>query len=498
MTTHDEDFPKWNIIFLIYAKLGDDSIGTSPYNPNEDADTLVYLTSLKNEIRGIPLSPNFNIVLIDNEIEVKNGKKISDNTYISVLESDPENLTVNKIDTKTSYDMEDFAQKGDILKLAFQYVETQWPAEKILLVTWDHGSAFGIFKTTIPLSNIGSNFESIIQFNLNNNFDNKYEIIRKQALKTDFVFTDARSSFEIIRNRPYKTDSVITKNKDQFFSAILEAKIDDEVVDILTNDELSNAIKEGFAKQYVDVLVMFNCYMQNVHTCYSLRDQVKFIVAPEGVISVPGYDYTAIARAIANTQGIEAEDVAGVAVLTMRNKFALANLKDKFEEHAMFSVALENYQDKIISKLKEFVQEIRSEIAANILTKGNTVLSRQSCYELDLPLNYSMVDFINWSLRLLTKIGPTEIADIQVDLEAAYHDIITASDVGNNIYTVTSRPSWERESKTAPKGATIYFPSSAMTNDDEVFRIFAAVGAPFRMSVLDEIGWLPFLDELYR
>lgn len=483
MADHGGVIPKWNIIFLIYAKLGDAASETT-YDPNLLRDTFKYLGDLKKEIKSIALSPNFNIWILENVVYLKNKQKVSDRSFLSILKHDPVNPSVNKFDIVKEYSEKNLVKSADLLKTVFQDIESCFAAEKNMIITWDHGSAFGIFKSTITdeASTPASSFDTF------------FSTISEQKIFSEGTSV-SKFTFNIVQNKKFsklEPEVAVTLAPD----VAVEDGVLGKIEDILTNDELGTAIAGGFKNRKVDVLIMFNCYMQNMHTCYSLIDRVDFLVAPEGIISEPGYNYSIILKSIANYRDIDPQKLAAIAVTSMREKFICAGQSEKFEEHAMFAIDLTGYKT-IIEKMRRLVKFLGDQMALNTIFKANLIMSRSPCYELDLPLNYSMIDFINWLTYLTSIIHTESLITLKEDFESAYNKLIIAGDSGNNVYVVTTRKSWERDSNVKPKGVTIYFPTTELLETDPVAENFIFPNAAFRTSLPDAIGWLDFLTKLY-
>jgi hypothetical protein len=85
-------------------------------------------------------------------------------------------------------------------------------------------------------------------------------------------------------------------------------------MELLTNKELADAIKESFPGNTVEVLMMMNCNMMNVHSMSAFNGSANFLVAPESGINEPGYNYCAILSAI--RPGMTALDLATRCVET--------------------------------------------------------------------------------------------------------------------------------------------------------------------------------------
>lgn len=91
-------------------------------------------------------------------------------------------------------------------------------------------------------------------------------------------------------------------------------------VKILTMEELKNAIGCAFGKRKVDLVIMMNCLMQMVDTGYALRNNAKYLVAPQTDIDFRGYNYSYIFQVLLNTPNIKPRKLAKLAVRSFVSK----------------------------------------------------------------------------------------------------------------------------------------------------------------------------------
>lgn len=116
-------------------------------------------------------------------------------------------------------------------------------------------------------------------------------------------------------------------------------------VKILTMEELKNAISCAFGKRKIDLVVMMNCLMQMVDTGYALRNNAKYLVAPQTDIDFRGYNYSYIFQAILDKPNIKPRKLAKLAVRSFSSKVYINrelgnNIKSKT---AIFAVDLRHY-----------------------------------------------------------------------------------------------------------------------------------------------------------
>lgn len=279
-------------------------------------------------------------------------------------------------------------QDKDTLANALGYIPKE-NNDEILLITWDHGSAFGIFRDNPPgsISNTMSpvdeekdlerftylkifwqkaletdkNFadsvkcqkENIISLKqghtvYNLNVDNN---LHYSFYKTAFEDRNAKKYFSVARGRNTKPFLIcdpgfFTKEPAlSFFESRHEAKeeilklsrvsMQGQMPEILRNDELAGAIQRwaGDGKK-IGVLLMMNCWMMNLHTMYTMKDCVKCLVAPQGDIGIPGYNIRDILRYLNDKKNISIapQELAGVCIDTTENDYANYRLEYIFNE----------------------------------------------------------------------------------------------------------------------------------------------------------------------
>jgi hypothetical protein len=89
-----------------------------------------------------------------------------------------------------------------------------------------------------------------------------------------------------------------------------EIVIKNENVPVLTMEELNKAIRLAFGRKKVDLVVMMNCYMHFIDAAYALRNSVKYIVATETPMDFSGYNYASIFQLISAHPGVSPRKLA--------------------------------------------------------------------------------------------------------------------------------------------------------------------------------------------
>jgi hypothetical protein len=311
---------KWTVFFLIKSA-GKGSIKE--------------IIQMVNEIRSIPMDNQVRIVLCVNFIRDHLEALLEGNERKLPTRSSEEHTTmffrlVANDDTKSKFQtrLEIIDERKDFditdpyfLKRYFRHIVLRPNrAQKYLLITWDHGRFFGIFRD------------------------------------------------EPERQLPEPPE---TKREDKNLSRIaidpLELKREPGA-DVLTMKELADAIKWAFGDKKIDVMIMVNCFMQSLDAGYALRKRVDYLVAPEGMLYLDGYNYPLLFHVLLSRPDIPPEQLAKLAVTSFPSKvYADGHLRGlrKKKLTALFAVDLRYYTlfvtliDKLVDALLLKIPEVK-------------------------------------------------------------------------------------------------------------------------------------------
>jgi hypothetical protein len=473
MTSHEGTIPKWNIIFLIYAELADNTTTTSV---TEIDGVKAELLKLEADILSVQPADHFDLFTIKNVLEVEGDYVVKDTTSISRMVGTT--CGQNIFDRLIELSVPDFSQKGEKIRNVFQYIDENYPVEKTLLITWDHGSVFGIFKKVLR-----DKIEDL-------SFSKMYDVIGpEQPIKNNFSGDDEKLC--MVRNKKFKYHPDF-KSKNQKIAT----EPGETFVDILTNDELAHAITCGFKNKFVDVLIMFNCDMQNMQSCFSFSGSVKYLVAPQDAIASPGYDYRSIINLIGNNGSLEVNGamVATRAVKTIKQFFIDNGNANKFEQYAIFAINLDGYE-KVI-KFMRLLGDKLIRLSNDETTRFQICNERSKCHTYGIDFGYDSVDVANFLIKLIRTVNDADLVRLTVYFQNLYNSLIIARAVGNSVYS-NSGSSWEQLKNVPPKGVTIYYPATVPARGDTVIANFISPGAKYFTSLMGAINWGNVLNKIY-
>jgi hypothetical protein len=292
---------EWLIIFLVY---------NNNYYDLESQDTTDYYTMkeqtqfILNQIRNTKYSKKVKTIFV--EIEIKNKKK-EENTKTS--DSNPvATLSILRKKKGTWLSAVDgiWREREPVdtmtntfsLEKVLTRLKDKYNANKHMVITAGHGSILGInYYMPKLLPKVDRENKTDIE-----------KILKKEANK-----------------------SGDDKNQLEFDLNPISGVVADDLL-FLSNEEITEAIKNVFKEKKVDVLVMYNCLMQNIFTQYELRENVDWLVAPLSGISIPGFNYGAILNEISANPSITGELVSELFINSIRAGNYYTSFKNDIEK----------------------------------------------------------------------------------------------------------------------------------------------------------------------
>lgn len=327
-------------------------------------------------------------------------------------------------------------QKAEKLSEIFCFIKNLHSSDKetkFILNTWDHGSVFGIFKVDDHLRVIET-FDGITT----EKFPYLYELISKiPGLGKDNK--ENENEFQFVFKNIIYTAGNISMNPKLFQSLYNEGKLkvqrdgnklllneypetslnsdfeyfnnfqssETGILEILTNEELAWAIEEGFGT--LDILVMMNCWMMNLHNIYAIRNCVNYFVAPQGSIAKPAYDYKTVIEYIGNNNQADAENISKLYIISSYDftdpvrsqvktdilSWSLIAAKVKYNKEIIENtlvVVLKKFIEGLLNDFKEAENQSSLKLYQ---VRQFTLLCARSCFCFSRNSNYFQLDFLN-------------------------------------------------------------------------------------------------------
>lgn len=462
---------EWAVFFLIYADLQNTKFNNLDINEFKKpfASESEELKRLFNDILTSPVSSRSDIYIIYNEVNKFPGLK--DATYLFKVINGRKGKSLKKI---IKIDSSDFIQKPKGIINLLKKVDIAKYRKK-MVITWDHGSIFGVFKKEVRPHDLG------------------YE---KVSVKTKSIY--------LKRNPPYITASV-SKLKNRVPVIIHPCqKIPSPTVkirDILTNEELADIIKKGIGK--ADILIMYNCGMMNLNTAFALhvKKSVDFFIAPQGGIDPPSYNFKEILKNVCTDPLISPFQLSRVCINTL-NKLRLQRDTAYMEAISSWSIICLNlnYLQNVITLINKLSKKLIAIIREGSSTpeRRNTVQAlrdiRESLFPFDATTQSSMymVDLRALLHKLsISEMFSSQFTDMYESLEKNIQRLLVDKFVGHKLYTsIRGKP---YSDNIEPSGLSLFFPRNEADLVLEIFNTFIAENAKLRSVFFSKTMWPGFI-----
>lgn len=280
---------KWLAVYLVYNNaLYDEKHANDKTHISMEKQK----DSLINSIQDTPFNPAIKIIIVELRTT---RKKDGVEQKIHALEKN-RSKRLEHIPRPDNFNIDLVTEKSVIGIVS--YLKEQYPAERHILVTFGHGSILGVnLFSTRQDSEVPKKVFNIKQVN------DPYGDDCWSVNKIDFSGDIAK-----------KANDATLRKRDivKFFV--------EEKLDILSNRELAEALIEIFPDKKLDILVMYNCLMQNIFTQYEFRKSVDFLVAPESGISYPGYNWIDTFKKIGKNPDAANVKIASLFIETIRKE----------------------------------------------------------------------------------------------------------------------------------------------------------------------------------
>lgn len=450
---------KWTVLFLVHAST---------------KQTRDHVKDLFATLKDAQFSENIKVVVLYGGLQYSSNNDARMQIQVTLHEV--------ALDERTGLpDLKELSIKdclidiGDdkILKKIFAKIREDFPSERFLLFTWDHGFGFGIFKSNplerrFPGANpFGGGF-------LGNN-GNQFAPATQNA-----------NEFFVVNNN-YSIETPISVTRD-FSQArgIIKKNIK---TSMLTNDELRNTIKYHSAAPKVDLLVMMNCGMQMIETGYALHDAVNYLVAPETCIFWAGYDYEKIINTLCTNPDIETEDL-GVFVLDTIQPYYEKKGSGKYFKDLVVSLITPPGSLKVKSEIDEIAKRLENSLDESFQQIKEL---RKRCEDLTQKYvagdPYHYVDFLNCIATISSQVKGLNI----IRLEKAMKQYVIHMISGEN----HSKPSIH-DGIGKVNGFTIYFPTSAYEADSDFYYEWFYKAGNQETLFASDCYWKNFLQAYFR
>ena len=438
---------EWLVIALVYNHQYYDELFYSTF-PNDKAN-YINMERQKNNLfdafDDVPYSDDIKMVLVENRLKFSETEgALSLRNTLTVTEKvkgtglrQHEHENAGKLQRIPDLDVSDAGALltdgkalGTFLKNLIE--KKNFTAERYILVTFGHGSVLGInlvtsrnaMQTTTgaqPKDDAGKKLGfrdgefSETAFLPSIHLENALELVGIEKVNTLIDWIKSGED-------PARVNKSFFKEKE--FETLLKEANEHAA---LTNAELNIAIQNAFpdksnGSKRLDLLVMFNCLMQNLYTQYEMRENVDILVAPQTGICYPGYDWRSVFEALTKQPNMTNEELAASFTIPFntRNGFStyyqtfLPDFTEDIEAWKLVSVKLEEV------KLKAIKQAFTTFM--NALTDACRANSRVSNY-----ISTALAQCFNYTLDCIGN------AERMIDLHCFCAELIKLAVSGNSL-----------------------------------------------------------------
>jgi hypothetical protein len=437
----------WTIVILLFSQINIDvedevnSGGTGPTPPNQKQQTQEF----RQLIANLTFKGDTPVFVLFNQVNPLRVGPQNDYTELSRLNIDKKEYELIK-----KYETQGVFQESDELADVLQDLKPHLPpSTKLLLITWDHGSVYGMFKK--------------------------------------FKVPAGTKAPDIAQKATY--------------------------VDLLTPDELAQSIKKGLNRN-VDLLILMNCWLQNFHTLYGLRDTADCMVGSEGLITSFVYDYSIFTRLANRTAIAIAEDFTQNLLDSYTYKYASTfKLDNDLPSCSIFTTVYNKgfklFMEEVhyvINKLLELLetQGIAQSVAAYVHDSRIAVFVWDQAESNNFQ--YFMIDFLafftNFTQRIVAApefVANKEIQSLTEDLATLQklHAAYSPNPfIGAEPYSVIGK-SQPRTYVGTPSGTGIFFPLNRSNYNDSFYVQNLQIKNQIGFYITANPNWLQFLQKYY-
>ncbi len=449
METVTDNPYKWLIIFLMHEDfiLDEKNIGKPGYVPLTQQRS-----ALIDSINQHEYNKNTKIIVIESIIEKNKKDKTKGSAYTYVRHQTEKNrLEWYNVNTG-GFVIQDGASVKSLLDIIIQKEAVY---DKLMLVTWGHGSIFGIFY----LETLFQFFKRDISGFIEEMGGGLTDDLPQPVLVKNFTGIEDMYNLSPSFLLGKDLDSILSK------------------FDILTNKELAGALSSRKA----DVLLMHNCLMQNLCTQYDFKDVVTYLVAPESGISHPGYNYREILNYL--DKGVNEKQAADEIMESIRSNDLFKTKPSPWLDELEDTWAICYVNLRKIDYIAELFEEVVTEILNHPEIEKILDFIRNN---LRLAFNYAINCLESNSIRDLHII--LRLAREEIGSQAAFSDLLAKLNA-----VITEIEALECKKLT---GKNLYKNGGYPYEDNNPFGSYGGVGIilPRSKSEIDEIR-LAFINE---
>ena len=235
----------------------------------------------------------------------------------------------------------------------------------------------------------------------------------------------------------------------------------------------------------IDLMLMVNCYMQTFDNGYLLRDKVRYLVAPQGVMPSMGYDYAGLLGAL----DLDTETLARRVVIDYWQKYLDLGMGGYIQRTTMFAVA-PHFYGQAVSLFNRFLELLEFHLP-HIVEELRLIRERMEV--VSGSLRYDLVDAGHWVDLVVERL--TWLDGVRAFGEA-FGEIRVRMSVEARVGQIYLEADKASASRYGHTGLSLYYPATlARWKHQEVaWSAYRQVGSTFGR----DSGWELFLDRYFQ
>ncbi|TAD82341.1 MAG: hypothetical protein EAY75_16590 [Bacteroidetes bacterium] len=365
-----------------------------------------------------------------------------------------------------------------------------------MVVAWDHGNSFSIFKMhppAPPSGMLGESLSSQVEAALNNPINNNWQLFVPKASPVSPPPPLGVAATVRLFNAADAPMASTTDEGPIFFDLAPQKPL------ALTMDELGDALRQ--LEKKVNVLVLANCFMCSADTLYGLRDAVEILVAAETAIPFNIFDYAQVMKARGTGQATAAEVAQRlVAQVKMSTEHWYHEGVDKgliSERIAVFALDMSHSNTDYWNELDQLCQALTQQIrqhpgAAKALVSHMDALTNLPGLIASADISLHLLDARRFFERAAYLFRTPAIYAAYTSFSATHTWMRRIADD----YFIGARAA---DTAYACSGLSLFFPRSRTQFNCAYIRYYynGAQQNPYRSAFAKKYGWDEFLHALF-
>lgn len=388
---------KWTVFFIIKS-VETDSIDDAITMVNELRD--IYYGDVVSVVFCVQVVEKWLPALLAGDVNVSEEGNDTRTTAFLCLREDIhgqsrfKNLLV-ELERRDEFDL---TTVSALVEYFEKIIIAKFPSERHLLFTWNHGNGYGIFA--------------------------------------------GGSSVTVLN------DQIARKTIDQhlYIKSVQKAEhFTDAPVEVLSMNELGEALSIAFKTKKIDLVVMMNCYMQYFNTGYALKGSVDYLIAPESYIYFSGYNYSSIISELLRDPDQPSRNLAVHVVQSLEGKQypSPALREEALAATALVTVDLSLYTE-MADHVDELVAKMKVEMPSNM---KKLVKARHNTFKVKDAL--WGVDFFDFLQQLKAQMPRHWQSDLIEKIMRTRKSLVVSAIIGKSLC---------KKPHGCPMGYMLYFP----------------------------------------